>query len=157
MLKAEKQAIICTLYTQQTIQAWHTSRSTRLPRTRTEPPPSRKKKKPLLCFHEQSRPHGGVIQTRRNKINRKGTRLLTVIYNLCNSIYDFDIFWNHQDQSVIRYPDYSLTFLRKSTAVTVETIKKCLLHTCRNIFSHCYQDKESSTIIKKESIQKNKT
>ena len=46
-----------------------------------------KGKKPLLCFHEQS-----TIQTTQNKINRKRKCLLIVIYNLCNSIYDFDIF-----------------------------------------------------------------
>lgn len=38
--------------------------------------------------------------------------------------------------------------------MTVKTIKKCLYHTCRNIFSHCYQDKESSTIIKSNLYRK---
>lgn len=69
--------------------------------------PTFKEKTPqTLCSATRSSPDRvGGIQTIRNKINRKWKPLLTVIYNLCNSIYDFDIFWNHQDQSIIRYPD----------------------------------------------------
>lgn len=69
MLKAEKQAIICTLYTQHTPfnpslppTPTHVSASYQNVKAPTPPPEKRKQKKKqyLLCFKRQFRPDGGT-------------------------------------------------------------------------------------------------
>lgn len=73
MLKAEKQAIICTLYTQQTIQAWQTSPVPLvcLVPERQNPHLQKKKKKNLRSASTSSPDHvgggGNPNHTEQNK------------------------------------------------------------------------------------------
>lgn len=98
MLKAEKQAIICTLYTQHTplqpvprppthtpvcIVPEHQNVKVQTPCPKNKTKKERKKKRTAL-LQEGSCDQAGRTKTLRNKINRKENVLLIGMYNLCN-------------------------------------------------------------------------
>lgn len=108
MLKAEKQAIICTLYTQHTplqpppdlplpslSASYQNIRTWRLPLHFPKPKKKTKNKTTKTCTASRgSCDQMGEPNPKRNKINRRENVLLIGMYNLCNSFLNHIWFWH---------------------------------------------------------------